>query len=146
MSSSCQGFFTPRVPFLYVCRREGFTHEDWRKELCFCIYAVVLYSILCIFFLRFDWYEKEDEVNISVYTKTKVFLRPFFRFYVYYLRPYVACSFLVKSINEVVSSLILFLKKEIVIPFHWCKSGNVFLPTCRKDLLWVLYWNEKNSN
>lgn len=44
------------------------------------------------------------------------------------------------------SSLILFLKKEIVIPLYWCKSGNVFLPTCRKDLLWVLYWNEKNSN
>lgn len=133
MSSSCQGFFAPRVSFVYVCRKEGFTHEDWRKELRFCIYAVVLYSILCIFFfLRFDWYEKEDEVNISVYTKTKVFLRPFFRFYVYIIFG--------------LTSLILFLKKEIVIPLHWCKSGNVFLPTCRKDLLWVLYWNEKNSN
>ena len=46
------------------------------EEFVFC-------SILGFFFLTFDWYGKEDEVNISVYTKTKVFLYPFSRFYVY---------------------------------------------------------------
>lgn len=114
MSSSCQGFFTPRVSFLYVCRREGFTHEGWRKELRFCIYAVVLYSVLCVFFFFKIRLVRERGWSkyFSIYKNQGIFTSIFPFLCLYYLRPYVACSFLVKSINEVVITDTFFKKRN----------------------------------